>query len=782
MSNVPSSSVLESAHDHASDGAGHRRSARPHSRTRRSLRSAIVWLRRPGALQEWLSAGAVIVVLQAFLFWEYYSGVMAPPWDFFGAYNAEAFAWWRDGSFFEPTQWMPYQWGGYPAGASLQNSAWYLPVGIAESLAPFTIHAASALQALHVGLGAFGLYWLARTWGQGRAPALFGLVAYFFAVGFFSNAQHVDIVRAFAWVPWLLLCVSPQWHWRRAWGIPVAALVFWQAAISSYPGVLALLVYGILAWVCVAQFSLRPRFRDYLVPLSAAALGAGLLSIVKFLPAFLTRGIGGSTGTTTDVFDLGVLGTLFFQYDLGFLPNDVTMRSFFVVAPVLPLMVAARWRDPLVRVAVALLGTGVIFGLPWPWSPLIESLPGLGLSRFRMADSRALIVVACVLIAVSGLNALLARSRSVAGGLSPASPPARLYVILAAIPCAAMVIALTVGFPTAAWMGPWWLLTFSSIAVGGLLWMTHSRPVHGEQNFTGALVAVLVLLAGFSGLDWAHANSRPWMADRVGVEMGHWGQTSGGLIFSRLDPGELEQRPARTSLPADAYPGLERVESWSNSYYSGVPSIGGNANLVGAPAFTAIHDSVLPGSEVRDDALAFWSAPGIVMESGGTGLPTSHGVDSCVTSGVCGESLVSTPVDYDLGFWSYDVVTSRDTTVVFNEAYYPGLTLSACSTSAPTTCLDLSVKMADSGAASVDLSAGEWELVLTYETPGQRVGWIAFWAGVLVTGMGALVVGIARRRGRDGTVAGSGSPVRPADPSHIRPADSRGSTIGDQAP
>ena len=714
------------------------------------------WIRRPGALQEWVSAGAVILVLQAFLFWEYYSGAAAPPWDFFGAYNAEAFAWWRDGSFFDPTQWMPYQWGGYPAAASLQNSAWYLPVGIAASLAPFTIHAAAALQALHVALGALGLYWLARTWGQGRAPALFGLVAYFFAVGFFSNAQHVDIVRAFAWVPWLLLCVSPQWQWRRLWGIPLAALVFWQAAISSYPGVLALLVYGILAWVCVAQFSLRPRFRDYLGPLSAAALGAALLSVIKFLPAVLTRGVGGSIGTTTDAFDLGVLGTLFFQYDLGFLPNDVTMRSFFVVAPVLPLMVAARWRDPLVRGALVLLGTGVILGLPWPWASLVEALPGLGLSRFRMADSRALIVVACVLIAVSGLNALLARSHSMDGGVSQTGPPVRRYVILASVPCAAALVALSAGFPATAWMVPWWLIVFSSIAVGGLLWAAHLRPGNTDQHFTASMVVVLILLAGVSGLDWADSNARPWMTDRVAVEMGKWGQTSGGLIYNRVDYSELEQRPARKSLPADASPGMERVESWSDSYYSGVPSIGGNANLVGAPAFTAIHSSVLPDSQVRDDALAFWSAPGIVMEAGEHGLPTSQEVASCLASGACGESLASAPVDYDIGFWRYHVATSSDTTVVFNEAYYPGLSLSACPTSGGTTCLDLPVEMAESGAASSVIGAGEWELVLVYETPGQSVGWIAFWAGVLVIGTGALAVGIARRRGRDGTVTSNG--------------------------
>ena len=102
-------------------------------------------------------AAVVIAVLQALVFGGYYSGAMTAPWDFLGAYNAEAFAWWRDGSFFNPSQWMPYQWGGYPTAASLQNSGWYLPVGVVAWLVPFTIHAASALQAFHVAWGALGV-------------------------------------------------------------------------------------------------------------------------------------------------------------------------------------------------------------------------------------------------------------------------------------------------------------------------------------------------------------------------------------------------------------------------------------------------------------------------------------------------------------------------------------------------------------------------------------------------------------------------------------------------
>lgn len=714
------------------------------------------WVRRPGALQEWLVVGAVLFVLQVLLFSEYYSGATTAPWDFLGAYNAEAFAWWRDGSFFQPTQWMPYQWGGYPAAASLQNSGWYLPVGVVAWLVPFTIHAASALQAFHVAWGALGMYWLARRWGQGRAPALFGLVAYSFAVGFFSNAQHVDIVRAFAWVPWLLLCTSPQWPWRRVWGIPLAALVFWQAAISSYPGVLVLLAYGIVVWIVVAQVTVRPRFRDYLGPMLVTGLSAVLLSMVKFLPALLTRGIGGTTGASADVFDLGVLGTVFFQYDLDFLPNDLSMRSLFVVAPVLPLMVVARWRNPLVRVGAAVLGVGVLLGMPWPWSSLVERLPGLDLSRFQMADSRAMIGAGAILVAVGGLNGLLDHSSARSLPLRPDTVPegpgiagarrSPRYVLVAAIPCAALLIALAARFPTIAWMVPWSLVVLSCFTVVLLTWSTRQILDLGGQRIIAGLGVILILLATTSGLHWAHANTRPWSVPRVMAETGTWGQTSGQLIVHRADLEGLEQRPARTSLPADAVPGEERLQAWSGSYFSGIASIGGNANLVGAPAFSAIHASVVPESAMRTDALAFWSAPGVVMEAGESGLPTSDEVSSCLAGSGCGEHLDSKPVAYALDSWAYHVATVEDVTIIFNEAYYPGFRLSACMTFPTGDCTDLPVEMAPSGAASSALEAGEWDLVLTYETPGQRAGWIAFWSGTSMVGLSGLIMGFARHR------------------------------------
>ena len=95
-----------------------------------------------------LVLAALIAALEAVAFGLYLVGLSVPPWDFFGSYNTDAYLWWSRGGVFDPVDWIPTLWAGYPAAAVLQNSAWYLPVGIAAAFGPFTLHSAAVVQAL----------------------------------------------------------------------------------------------------------------------------------------------------------------------------------------------------------------------------------------------------------------------------------------------------------------------------------------------------------------------------------------------------------------------------------------------------------------------------------------------------------------------------------------------------------------------------------------------------------------------------------------------------------
>ena len=135
--------------------------------------------------------------------------------DFQSHYTTEAYAWWRDGSFLN----------------RIQNSSWYLPVGLVNTVTTFDLQAAAILSAFHVALGALGVYVLAWCRRLRPSAAMLGLVVWFFAAGSYSSASHLDIMRAYSWAPWVLLCASPLWPWRRCWGPVVATFVFWQATL-----------------------------------------------------------------------------------------------------------------------------------------------------------------------------------------------------------------------------------------------------------------------------------------------------------------------------------------------------------------------------------------------------------------------------------------------------------------------------------------------------------------------------------------------------------------------
>lgn len=360
----------------------------------------------------------LLVAQQVLLFGGYWSGALTPPWDFYGSYTAEAFAWWADGSFFDPPAWMPYQWGGYAAAASVQNSAWYLPVGATVVVGGPTVRVAAVLSALHVAGGALGAYVLVRRWVGPGAPAVFALVAYGFATPFFANASHVDIGRAAAWLPWVALIASPRWPWHRRWSVQVAALLLWQFAVSSYPGVVVMAGYALLVAVIGWQASTRPRTGAFLVPLAVAGLAAVGLSLVKYLPTALVRGLEGAPAASVPTFDKAILATVFLPHDVDFLPMDVTMRSFFVVAPVLVLVAFAPVRWAATRAALALVVVPVVLGIPrWPWWDQVAALPGLGISRFRMMDARTVLVLGLVVLAAAGLAAVLRRTSDAAARL-----------------------------------------------------------------------------------------------------------------------------------------------------------------------------------------------------------------------------------------------------------------------------------------------------------------------------------------------------------------------------
>ena len=731
--------------------------------------------------QSLLEIGLILVTLFILVWFTiigYFTGTFSPGGDFFSHYSTEAFAWWRFGSFFRPPNWMPFMWGGYPAAASWQNSAFYLPVGIIASLVPFTIRVAALLNGLHLIFGALGAYVLVRRYGLGLLPALFAFGAYFFGVAFFGNAQHTDIVRGFAWLPWVLLCTSPKWHWHRVWAVPVATVILWQTLVATYPGVTVMMVYGVVAWIVLTRIGKRRgNATKDLLPLAIAGIAAVLMFLIKALPFFLVRGAGGAVAEPpTAAVGLGIISTLFFNHEsiaLQGVGEEPTMRSLFVIAPTLPLVMCAK-KSRLVLGGLGLIAVAAVIGIPTaPWSPIIELLPGIGLSRFQWADSRILLMIGIIVIAANGLHNLM--SKHTIDYL-----PARLIAILL-VPLAAFLLARYLQFPAADSRLPLLLTALATIMIGGWLaakrflakrflaqrlpdgWASANWAPVNWAPVNWALGSLLIIIGIISGVNWANSfTDTPWswQVDRVRQEIDFWGNTSGTLVADWPDSFASNQRPPRAALPEDVeqlgFWGT-REANWNLVFFTGQQSIGGYVNL-GTESMLAIERSVITSLNgdptAAHNARAFWAAPGIIIAAPAGNIPPAATTELCVADGLCGNGLYAIPTGYEPGWWHYDVVAETDTLVALNEAYYPGFSISICAQTGPAACLEATPRMGLGGNVEFELPAGAWVVQVEYRTPGVTFGWFAFALGValaLVWPISILARNLTGNQTRSGT-------------------------------
>lgn len=669
------------------------------------------------------------------MFWGYFTGAYAPPWDFMGSYNTEAYAWWTEGSFFSPANWISHSWGGYPAAASIQNSAWYLPVGLFALITPFTIHASAALAALHYAFGAAGVYVLGRFSGLGRIPSTFGLVAYFFVAGFYDQAEFVDIARGYAWLPWLLVCTSARWPWRRWWGVPLAALVFWQALLGTYPGMIVAAAYCGLVWVVVQQFVNRTRFTGYLLPLAVAGAAAVALLAPKYVPALLLA--SGSNAGSEDVSQLSwsLVATAFFPYGSPRLPTDIALRSFFLPATCFVLAGLVRLRSWFERATLGVLVTALALGLPGtPWHDLVTYLPGMSFSRYRMSDFRSFILLATCLLAMGSLSRILERPRTYSTKFRRSD--IRVAVWLAGIPLLVLTLALINQYDASEWAVPFLVVATVSSAIWMISLPIPDRLHHYRLDARLGAVA-LVALSLISGVSGAYSTQAPWRSPRIFAETQSFGATVADLLGTRHNNSGLRQQPARTPLPEPVVATEMMHPRWNSGFYHGTDSVGGYVNLKRSPSFIALETALL--DPARSDLVNYFvSAPGMAVALVDGALPSRAAIDSCLASGRCGTGLDVNAAGYSPGRLTYSIRATDSMLVVLNDSYYPGWHIQVCEEAPATACHELQAAQGPAGMMVVQIPAGNWQAHFEYIPPGSRKAWFAFVGGVVLLGLWSL--------------------------------------------
>ncbi|MCR6491752.1 hypothetical protein [Cellulomonas sp. P24] len=699
-----------------------------HHRTGRSLVGVLrdTWnVARFTSGPSWLEVGlvaALVVAIQVIMFSGYYRGTTSPSGDFLASYNTEAFAWWRDGGIFNPPSWMPYTWGGFPASAQVQNSSWYLPTGLTAWLTPYDIHAAATLQALHVAFGGVGVYVLGRRAGFGRLVASFGLVAYSFTSGFFVEAPYVDIVRGFALAPWIFLCLSPLWPWRRRWSVPIAALLLWQAAVGVYPGALVAIGYCGIAWLAVWLIVSKRASMTFLVPLALAGVIALLLTMPKFLPQLGLGTIARGRVQDLTVLTPSTLATLVLPGYPG-LAGVFSLNILFVPAAVILLASLVSLRRPIVRAAVITLAVALVLAVPQsPVRALDSLLPGIASSRFRLNDYLPVLFLAAVIGAMSGLERIHGARRRDAGTRRTLARVGILW-----IPLALAIAMLKRGrFTTGDWVHTFVVLAVTTVCITILAVAAHRLA--GTHVWRVTVSVVVIALSAASGYAYASTVRDLWSVDTMTAQRSLWGVTSGELIAQR-GPTSTVERPARVGLAgggADDY-GSRRYLA---GFYTGRSAVGGYFSVHQSASYVAASQSFSSPTSAPD-AIAFWSAPGIVIPTpdlAGSRLPSSGLVASCVASRRCGDISV-TPVAYSAGHLVYSVVAERASTIVANEAYYRGWRILL--TGSDAVSRTVAARLGPSGAIEFDLPAGSWQLSMTYVTPLEAPSRGAFTLGLL---------------------------------------------------
>lgn len=687
----------------------------------------------------------ILLILVNFLtFASQFRGQATFPWDFLGGYHAQAVGWFDAGSVLSPPTWLPWADMGFPAFLAIQSGAWYLPLAFLDAVGiPYSIHVATVVQVLHVLLGAFGTYCLGRTLGWKVSLSLVAAVAYHYSATFYSNQQHVDIVRAAALMPWLLLTLHPATLSHRAWGPLISAIVLSQLLVGGYPGNVVSTAYACALWggFFFLQLSSRAERIKYATSVALVVVAGTLMAMTKWLPVAMFSGSGfGIEHRPPLPMQAQQLLTLVMPYEFDGLPDDVTMRALWLPMVVLWGLAFAGLRDRVAVLGYGLIALAAFMGMVVPRVELLQKiLPGVTVSRFPLSDWRPVLHIGLILVGVIGWHRALSCSLSL--------PRLVVGQVLATTAVVGLLLwAIYSGYPANALSRA---LVVSSVLVAVGLALTLVRqgflPI---PSWPRVLAIVLLLTTAADGYLYYHAQPRTW-------NMPWTEQDESALFGGKFDAlnGDREQsliqrRPARRQVGE----GVEEILSQRNSllynqcwyghsfctfgynnlrmsephrkFGEAAADVGGAALL----AFAGHRQQLLvlpPGSDdkVPDDASSLAEADAIGQ-----------------TDGFQVEFL-----RYSNDTVEYRIKSNAPRVVVENEIWWQGWKVELCNQGA---CLEELPTVATRQALrSWKIPSGSWNVRVQYHAPSVVPGYICWLLGFfLVLGIGAMRLMRQRKR------------------------------------
>src|SRR5205807_1101886 len=114
-------------------------------------------------------------------------------------------------------------------------------------------------------------------------------LAFLFFGGFYGQAEHADIFRGFAYLPWLLWALTPPAGGRRWTRLIVIPLMAWLIVSGAYPGqaVSFAVIGAVYLVVALRGAGVWPRYR---VALLLALAASAAICLADMLPYLLAQG------------------------------------------------------------------------------------------------------------------------------------------------------------------------------------------------------------------------------------------------------------------------------------------------------------------------------------------------------------------------------------------------------------------------------------------------------------------------------------------------------------
>ena len=382
----------------------------------------------------------LIICIQNFvIFYKHYLHDFGFPWDFPMGYYAITAYWTNLASQGYIPTWIPYQQMGYPMALQLQSGIHYPPFWFFPLLKiEYTLNAAVIFQCLHILFGTLGMFLFLRLAFKSNLYALIGAFSFQFFGGFYSNAQHADIVRAFSYAPWFLYCFFiEKADLKLSWRYLLIPLLILFMSTGGYPGNLisSIAVTGIFVLLQIAQLIYiradRKRiFQTFAFIGIMAILGVGL-SFYHLGPGWIYRSYMARSNADLSFFSLGLeyLPGLFLNNNI--FNAEISMTSSFITMPML-ILIAYLTRGALKQWWImAVIGLFSMVMIAGPnsvvWYVITKFASPLQLSRFPASDYRVFVVIPTIFFATLGAKSFIEREINRKGFFI------RSFLILAAI-------------------------------------------------------------------------------------------------------------------------------------------------------------------------------------------------------------------------------------------------------------------------------------------------------------------------------------------------------------